>query len=503
MEPFIRTLVLLLLFASTLCADIIHYKDGRKLEGVIVERSATAVKIDTDFGTISVEMSKISSIEEKLTPAQELADRRAKVPDDDARAIYQLAMWADEHDLRRESKALLLEVLAADPSHRDANEKLGRVEVDGVWLEPGEVDSYLEKVAEEKRAQGLEFHEGEWLPRDQVMRARGFVEYHGEWLPRRDAETRLILEDLAGMAEYTTTAVAGEFITLYNTELDEETVESIIYDLDAMVRDFLKRLQLNELEVAQVTKYDIPIFILPNVPTSDRIVESGFTKRFVHTDADAESFLGRTSYGLQWPRPLLVLVEGNYLDVSGDRDVVRMGILSHQLAELLVERIKGVRDPPGWAKAGLAAFYEGATNYYSTVTLTSDNPLAEEVPTSLWTPGWENFPEWRDNLRDEAMQSSVGSMMATFFRPATSYNSRDVGVCWSFVSFLLDRHPTEFSEFLRVYDSDDASADRARRRLHERAWPRAFASEEAQLEREWRSWALARPARFPGDMLDR
>ncbi len=497
-----RALACLACLSPLLAADIIHYKDGRKLEGTIVERTATEVKVDTSFGTITVAMSKISRIEEKLTPVQELAQQRAKLKDDDAPALFQLALWAEEHDLRRESKALLREVVAADPKHRRAQEKLGRVEVDGVWLEPDEVDAYLERVAAEKMAQGLLFHEGEWLPEADVMKAQGFVLYHGDWVPRREAETSLALEDLVSMAGYETQAVAGEFVTLFSSTLDEETVEFIIYDLDALVRDFLKRLQLNELELARVTKYDVPIFVVPDNETSDRMVQSGFTKRFIHSDAAGESFIGRNSYGLQWPRPVLVLVEGNYLEAQGDRKETRMGILTHQLAELLVERVKGQRDAPGWAKAGLAALYEGVTNYYATVTITSNSTIAEDVPTSLWVPGWENFPAWRDNLRDEQMQLSVSSLKGYFARRAESFDSRDVGVCWSFVDFLMDRHRTEFCEYLRLYDTE-TDADRSIRRMHERAWPRAFASSPDEVEREWRGWAAARPERFPKDMLDR
>ena len=502
MKAVTRGLFILLFLATTLSADIIHYKDGRKLEGVILQRTADVVKIDTKFGTISVETAKIARIEESLTPAQELAQRRAQVADGNAEAIFQLALWADEHSLRQESKALLLEVIAADPSHTRANERLGRVEVDGTWLEPGEVDQYLAKVADEKRELGLEFHEGEWLPMAEVMTARGFLEYEGEWLPRREADTRRAVEDLASMADYTCSATAGEYITIFSSDLSSETIESLIYDLDAMTRDFLERLQLNQTEIDQVTKYAIPLFLLPDIETSDRIVQSGFTRRFVHLEDDIQDFLDSYSYGLQWPRPLLVNVEGNYLDASGNRDQLRTGILSHQLAELLVERLKGVRDPPAWAKAGLAAFYEGATNYYSTTTLTSSNPLKDGVPTGLWVPGWENFPEWRENLRDEGMQSTVRSLAPTWTQSTKSMNSRDVGLCWSFVSFLLDQHPTEFSEFLRVYDSD-TGANRALRRMHERAWTRAFASDETQIERSWRSWALARPGSFPTDILNR
>ena len=491
-----------LLLAASVSADIIHYKDGRKLEGDILEQNDSEVRIDTEFGTITVKMSKIARIEEKATPAQELAERRAEVDDSNARAIYQLALWADEHKLRKESKALLLEVVAADPGHRDANERLGRVKVDDRWLEPDEVDAYLEKVAEEKQAQGLLFHEGKWLPEAEVMKARGFALYHGEWLPRREAETRLAIEDLADLAELRMTATAGESVTVFSVDIDEEFVESLIYDLDAEVRDIQKRLRLNEVEIERVTRYDIPIFLLPDMEASARLVDSGFTRRYLHTDADLEAFRGEWSYGLQAPRPLIVLVEGNHLDRTGDRDEMRTGIISHQVANALMALLKNPRDTPGWAKAGVAAWYEGATNYYATLTLTTNRGGPDGAPLDLWTGGWRNFADFRDNLRDEALLSSVGKLETILMRSSESYTSRDVAVCWSFVGFLFDRHPTELSEYLRVYDTE-RNTDRNPRRMHERAWPRAFATEVSELEKSWKSWALARPMRFPTDPLGR
>jgi hypothetical protein len=198
-----------------------------------------------------------------------------------------------------------------------------------------------------------------------------------------------------------------------------------------------------------------------------------------------------------------VLVEGNHLDRTGDRDEMRTGLISHQVANAMITLLKSPRDTPGWAKAGLAAWYEGATNYYATLTLTTDRGGdAEGAPAGLWTPGWRNFPDFRDNLRDEALQNSVGRLETILLRPADAYSSRDVAVCWSFLSFLLDRHASEFSEYLRVYDTE-SNADRAPRRLHERAWQRAFANEVNELEKSWKSWAMAQPERFPRDPLER
>ena len=135
------TLTAVLLLASTVAADIIHYKDGRRLEGQILEHTASKLTVKTSFGTIDVDMDKVSRIEERATPQEVLLEKRAGLADDDAPALYQLALWASHKKLRRESRDLMRAVLAADPAHAGANEAVGRVRMDDRWLEPAEVEA--------------------------------------------------------------------------------------------------------------------------------------------------------------------------------------------------------------------------------------------------------------------------------------------------------------------------------------------------------------------------
>ena len=89
----------------------------------------------------------------------------------------------------------------------------------------------------------------------------------------------MALAEVAEVFEIETQATAGEFVTVFAATVDDETVDSLIYDLDAEVRDFLKRMQLDEIERARVTRYDIPIYLTPGQVSADRMLESGFTRR--------------------------------------------------------------------------------------------------------------------------------------------------------------------------------------------------------------------------------
>jgi hypothetical protein len=87
----------LAMLATPALADVIHYKDGRQLEGRIVSRTASELTVETDFGTIKVPLSKIDHIEEKRTPREELEARRAAIPADDEEARFELALWARDN----------------------------------------------------------------------------------------------------------------------------------------------------------------------------------------------------------------------------------------------------------------------------------------------------------------------------------------------------------------------------------------------------------------------
>ena len=121
----------------------------------------------------------------------------------------------------------------------------------------------------------------------------------------------------------------------------------------------------------------------------------------------------------------------------------------------------------------------------------------------LWVRDWETFPDWRDRLRDEQSLASVGRIDHLLFMSWQQMDSREVGLCWSFVRFLLERHPTEFMDYLRHYDNAPGKAGGDPRILHRDAWAAAFASEVKELEREWHSWCLAQGRAFPPDELDR
>lgn len=481
--------------AAAAGADVIHYRDGRKVEGEIVERTATHIKVKTDFGTVKIAHADIERIEERLTPAQTLAAERAKIPDDDAGSLYQLAQWAGEHGLPKERLALMREVIAADSNHREANEALGRTRVDGVWLDPEELDDYLAAREDEMRAKGLLFHDGKWRPEDEVMRARGFLLLGDEWLPRRDVETHVAVQDLESLVGWSVGATQGKHVTVF-TDPDTPFPEEHIHRLDGLVEDFIALLELDEEQRERVTQYDVPIYLLPDFELVPQLLDSEFFDRYPHSDEAHESFYSKNCFGYHWPRPFIALVEGPHLNARGRYDHNRLAFLAHQLVELLVERVKGSRDAPPWLRVGLTAYYDG-------IVTEEDGPMIISTDGSPpdWARGWRDMWDWRKRLADEDEVAAVDPLRNYFTMPWQNMDSKDVGICWSVTHFLLDRHKAELVEYFRAYDSDPSGTGSGTRSLHEVAWEATFASSWEEIDDDWRSWALAQTLEVEAGLL--
>ncbi len=483
-------------------ADIVHLKDGRALEGEIVERSSTRLTIKTDFGKIKIDMSDVARIEEKRTPEQELAAKRAAISDDDAAGLFDLAIWARDADLNRPMRALLLEVVAADSQHALANEMLGNIKVDGRWLPPDQVDAYLAEVEAEKRAQGLVLYGGKWIPETEAMAKQGFVQVDGVWVPRREAETARNVEEFYDRVGIPLEALQGEFVTVYSG-LDESRAETLVFDLDAVVRDFFQRMQLTDALKEQVIEVDIPVWLVPDGPSVQAFIETGFIDRYRPVSRIKQQYLLATNFGLHWPEPcILAVARGTQLKHADDAMVATTGLVSHQLGHLLVQRLKQRRSP-GWLRAGLAAYYEGVCNYHTSLSITSFARDEEGFAIEAWVDEWESFPQWRDNLLEDATFDRLQPLRQVVRKDLEEFDSREVGQLWSFTRFLIERHGTELADYLKLFDDEPAMHTLEPVAVHEATWNRAFAGSVDEVEREWRTWALGQSKRFESEELNR
>jgi len=494
-------LALAALLAERAAADVIHYKDGRTIEGRIIERTATELVVETDFGKVRVALAKVERIEAKSTAAEELAQKRARVAANDAASLFDLAVWARDHELKKEEQELLLAVLAADPGHEMANEMLGRKELDGRWFSPEELDAYVRSMEAERRAQGLMFDNGAWRPEKEVMEGRGFRLYKDQWLPRREAETKAAVEDLGTLVGIKVTPTSGEFVTLYSSLPEDETA-AIVGPMDLLVKDLLERLQPLPPEREGMLRYDVPVFLLPDEGAVARFMESGFVVRFSPTAGFEEKFHDAGGFSLYWPRPLIGL-RLTRPDSTERDELQRVGILTHQLAHVMVQRFKQLYPCPPWVEAGFAAYYEGLITGYGSTTITAFGRTRQGEAVDPFTPGWGDYNEWQKRLTDPAELEKLPAIDTLMSAPIDQLDSRDVGIAWSLIRYLIKEHPTELSAYLRAYGSRAEDRAGSRRQMHEAAWAASFQQPLETVLASWREWLLAQPRFLAPERLSR
>src|SRR6185503_17602956 len=121
-------------FASGALADEVLLRGGGRVSGVVVERTATAVVIETGPGRVTLPLTRVEKIVEGRSTLVTFQERAAAIAPGDAPAWAALARWAADRDLVTQSRSAWHRVLAVDPQNPEANAALGKVSLDGSWM---------------------------------------------------------------------------------------------------------------------------------------------------------------------------------------------------------------------------------------------------------------------------------------------------------------------------------------------------------------------------------
>ncbi|MHC4471523.1 MAG: hypothetical protein ACYS99_11225 [Planctomycetota bacterium] len=145
------------LLAVPALADVVHLKNGGRIEGKVVDKG-DAYEVTHRYGKITVKKSDVVSIEKKATLAETYAKKRAAIDVKNADQLVALAKWCRENGWETQAVKDFRAALALDPDHRGAHTALGHV-----------------------------FYEGAWRTEDEIMEMRGFVKHLGKWVTREEA----------------------------------------------------------------------------------------------------------------------------------------------------------------------------------------------------------------------------------------------------------------------------------------------------------------------------
>ncbi|MBI4602598.1 MAG: hypothetical protein HY721_11625 [Planctomycetes bacterium] len=198
----------LLLLGSPVLGDIVHLKNGKKLEGDVGPgpRGGT-IEVRTGEGsTVVLPESEVERIEKKQSPAEELEARLKALPAGELEPLAELLVWARDKGLRSKVKALAAKLLEIDPNHDLARKELGYV-----------------------------VYENRWILESELKKRKGLVRYRDEWMEQAEKDRRLReeakreLEDLLSLA-------GSE-----NSHLQEFAVRKLLAARDPVAREVFAR----------------------------------------------------------------------------------------------------------------------------------------------------------------------------------------------------------------------------------------------------------------------
>ena len=217
---FIALLLGLFLIAGSALADVLVLKDGRRIEGIVLEETAAKVRIQTGLGLLEFKRSEIETIERKKTKRQQFDERyeAAETGDD----FHEVGLWAESKRLRKQAKKAMNRAIEVDPDHVKARTWLGFVLYKDEWMMPEEREArmvadeeaemlergfvkYEERwVTPEEKAKleaGLVLQDGRWIPFADAQREKGFELFEERWILKAEATARHEVKRTADVAK--------------------------------------------------------------------------------------------------------------------------------------------------------------------------------------------------------------------------------------------------------------------------------------------------------------
>lgn len=96
------------LFASSglVAGDVIHLDNGRTLEGKVVGRTPTTIRLRVMGGQLELPRKRVRRIEARREASEDYAERAAKTDMEDPREVRALADWASARNLGAQARQL-------------------------------------------------------------------------------------------------------------------------------------------------------------------------------------------------------------------------------------------------------------------------------------------------------------------------------------------------------------------------------------------------------------
>lgn len=127
--------LLITLAADSAHAEVLHLKDGRRLDGEVMSENDKSVRLRVMHGVIDVETEEIERRDAGDPPWVRYEKKKAETPET-AAGHFALAEWCGDQGLSTLRRAELRLALQKEPDHAGARKALGYVREKGEWVIP-------------------------------------------------------------------------------------------------------------------------------------------------------------------------------------------------------------------------------------------------------------------------------------------------------------------------------------------------------------------------------
>lgn len=109
---------------ETTSVDVVHFKDGRKVSGQVLENTPSHVKLKARLGSMTIPQADIAKIEQGKGPGLEFPAKLSACPRT-VPELSKLLAWCQQNTLRLEGEYVAVLILGTDPAHEAARKAAG------------------------------------------------------------------------------------------------------------------------------------------------------------------------------------------------------------------------------------------------------------------------------------------------------------------------------------------------------------------------------------------
>lgn len=433
---------LLVTLAVAARADIVHLKSGGKIEGRVIEKTATMIVVETASGTkMRIPRASVARIEKTRDVWAEYAERRRKVEKGDADGLFKLYEWCVANGMKGEAPRVLEEVLVADPDHAGARKVKGEVRIRGKWFTP-----------EEAKKAGFKEHDGEWLTNDEFMKATGHVKLGDKWITEREHDrlyTKAKMEELLQMELVVENSehfgVRSRFPRAHAKELLQLCEKA--YDA------FMKLIPYPKASLKKWRRIEIYAF-------AEHEEYQAFFDSFVwpkHYMTKEDLYLHYRDAGncnLYYPRPMIVLRRSAALPKFKDQAALAV----HNVGHVMVHRFRRDVYPPDWLEEAMGHWCEEQVFGVARIFTLMPGQMSH---AELIVPGWRNSIKWRQQMGRLLVPGEAPPWKTLMRRPLGGINTKHQAKVYAVLRMIADKKPEALATFLE--------------KATEHSWERVFA----------------------------